>query len=100
MANNSEIYWDSEQGYDSEHEVDLERDFSADAGGEALITALFGYPEYAPPYKRYIQDASPDPAGKDASPYIAKEITPEITAKELVNIIATEYDVSIIAREV
>ena len=83
MANNSEIYWDSEQGYDSEHEVDLERDFSADAGGEALITALFGYPEYAPPYKRYIQDASPDPAGKDASP-----------------IIATEYDVSIIAREV
>ena len=40
MANNSEIYWDSEQGYDSEHEVDLERDFSADAGGEALISFL------------------------------------------------------------
>ena len=101
MANNSEIFWDSEQGYDSEHEVDLDREFSSDAGGEALISHLFGPPLYAPPYKRIVKDASSDPEGQErSSPYLAQEVSPELEPKELAGIGAREISPEIIVREV
>ena len=101
MASNSEIYWDSEQGYDSEHEVDLDREFSSDAGGEALISHLFGPPLYAPPYKRIVKDASSDPEGQErSSPYLVREVSPELDARELVGIRAREISPEIIIREV
>lgn len=101
MANNSEIYWDSEQGYDSEHEVDLAREFSGDAGGEALISYLFGPPVYSPPYNRTAKDASSDPEGQErSSPYVAREVSPELDARELVGIRAREISPEITAKEV
>ena len=101
MANNSGIYWDSEQGYDSEHEVDLDIEFSSDAGGEALISNLFGPPLYAPPYKRIVKDASSDPEGQEhSSPYVAREVSPELEPKELAGIGAREISPEIIVREV
>ena len=101
MANNSEIYWDSEQGYDSEHEVDLDREFSSDAGGEALISYLFGLPVYSPPYNRIVKEASSDPEGQErSSPYLVREVSPELDARELAGIGAREISPELTAKEV
>lgn len=98
---NSEIYWDSEHGYDSEREVDLDREFDSDAGGEALISYLFGPPLYAPPYNRTVKDASSDPEGQErSSPYFAREVSAELEARELAGIRAREIGPEITAKEV
>lgn|GEM_PF-3741340 len=101
MASNSEIYWDSEQGYDSERDVDLEREFNSDAGGEALISHLFGPPLYAPPYNRTVKDASSDPEGQEhSSPYIAREASPELEGKEIAGLGARDISPELTAKEV